>query len=362
MDTTQSRDRLTGCYVTIPTMFRDDADLSVDLDAIAPPRRLPDRRRLRHRQRGAPRGRRGRRLLDDDVRRAGRGLAGGRRRRRTVACRSPSAARPRARSSWSGSSRRPRRVGADYVQVSPPFYHAHTEGDFLDHVLAARRRGGHRVHRLQHVLDEPRACRARSIERLVDVPNVVSLKWSTPDTAMMTFEGVVSRFGSRFSIIDNQMRYVTSHILGARSIEIHQGNYWPEFAVGLWQMLEAGRYARGPARDGPGLHAVHGPVGRDRGLHGRRRLSRQAVHGARRPAVQPQPPADARRAGAVPRQDPPDAASTAACRTSSGPRSRRSPVVVRPGGDSGSRFEMSAQEADGPLEGKVGSFGPIGVA
>ena len=59
----------------------------------------------------------------------------------------------------------------------------------------------------------------------------------------MTFEGVVSRFSQRFAIIDNQMRYVTSHILGARSIEIHQGNYWPQFAVGLWQMLERGEYA-----------------------------------------------------------------------------------------------------------------------
>ena len=35
MDWTQARDRLTGCYVTIPTMFRDDDDLSVDVDAIA---------------------------------------------------------------------------------------------------------------------------------------------------------------------------------------------------------------------------------------------------------------------------------------------------------------------------------------
>ena len=25
---------MTGCYVTIPTLFRDDADLSVDLEAI----------------------------------------------------------------------------------------------------------------------------------------------------------------------------------------------------------------------------------------------------------------------------------------------------------------------------------------
>ena len=28
------RKRLQGCYVTLPTMFRDDAELSVDLDAM----------------------------------------------------------------------------------------------------------------------------------------------------------------------------------------------------------------------------------------------------------------------------------------------------------------------------------------
>ncbi len=59
----------------------------------------------------------------------------------------------------------------------------------------------------------------------------------------MAFEQVVSRFSDRFSIIDNQMRYVTSHILGARSIEIHVANYWPQWAVGLWQSLERGEYA-----------------------------------------------------------------------------------------------------------------------
>jgi hypothetical protein len=31
MDHALLRERLTGCYVTVPTMFRDDADLSVDL-------------------------------------------------------------------------------------------------------------------------------------------------------------------------------------------------------------------------------------------------------------------------------------------------------------------------------------------
>ena len=59
----------------------------------------------------------------------------------------------------------------------------------------------------------------------------------------MAFEQIVSRFADRFAIIDNQMRYVTSHILGARSIEIHVANYWPQWAVALWQMLERGEYA-----------------------------------------------------------------------------------------------------------------------
>src|SRR5881409_3702424 len=34
MDARRSRDRLVGCYVTIPTLFRDDPELSVDLEAI----------------------------------------------------------------------------------------------------------------------------------------------------------------------------------------------------------------------------------------------------------------------------------------------------------------------------------------
>jgi 4-hydroxy-tetrahydrodipicolinate synthase len=80
------------------------------------------------------------------------------------------------------------------------------------------------------------------VEKLATIPNVVGLKWATPDTGSMAFEQVVSRFADRFSIIDNQMRYVISHMLGARSIEIHVANYWPEWAVRMWDLLEAGEY------------------------------------------------------------------------------------------------------------------------
>ncbi len=81
------------------------------------------------------------------------------------------------------------------------------------------------------------------VKRLADIPSVISLKWAAPDTGMMEFEQIVSEHSGRFVIIDNQLRWVTSHILGARSIEAFETNYWPSWSIGIWDALEAGRYA-----------------------------------------------------------------------------------------------------------------------
>jgi dihydrodipicolinate synthase/N-acetylneuraminate lyase len=241
MDTAAARGRLEGCYVTIPTMFHDDASFSINFDAI--------RRHVNF-------------LIDGGLTTGNAVLlAGGAagdfstmtfEERVAVWQAVVAAADGRVPIAVGGQTtstlelvrlvRAAKSVGADFVQVSPPFYHSHSEGDFLDHILAGAAAAdiGFIVYNTYWT---SLGLSSTLVEKLVDVPNVVSLKWSTPDTAMMTFEGVVSRFGERFAIIDNQMRYVTSHILGARSIEIHQGNYWPQFAVKLWQMLERGEYA-----------------------------------------------------------------------------------------------------------------------
>jgi len=60
----------------------------------------------------------------------------------------------------------------------------------------------------------------------------------------MEFEQVLSTFAERFAFIDNQLRFVTSHILGARAIEVHVSNFWPRWALDLWSLLEAGEYER----------------------------------------------------------------------------------------------------------------------
>ena len=155
-----------------------------------------------------------------------------------------------------------------YVQVSPPFYFDTTEDDFYEHVVAGADAGEVGLI-LYNTFWTSLGMSARMVERVAEIPHVVGLKWATPDIGFMAFEQVVTRFASRFSIIDNQMRYVISHMLGARSIEIHQGNYWPQFAVAMWQLLERGDYVDGAARARARRDAVHDAVGRDGGLHRR---------------------------------------------------------------------------------------------
>ena len=82
------------------------------------------------------------------------------------------------------------------------------------------------------------------VERLVNLPNMVGLKWSSPGDNFFGFERVIDTFSEKLAVIDNQLRFVTSHMLGARSIELHICNHWPEWGVRLFGLLEAGDYGR----------------------------------------------------------------------------------------------------------------------
>ena len=239
--TTGSRQaNLQGCYVTIPTMFRDP-DLEVDLGAI--------RRHVRFLIEGG--------LTTGNAVLLAGGAAGDFStltfdERVAVAEAVVDEAAGRVPIAMGGQTtstqelvrlaRAAERVGAEYLQVSPPFYFGHTEGDFEEHIRAAADSADVGLI-VYNTFWTSLGLSGAMIERLAGIPNVVSLKWSTPDTGAMEFEQVVTRFSERFAIIDNQMRYVISHILGARAIEIHVGNYWPQWAVGLWHMLERGEYA-----------------------------------------------------------------------------------------------------------------------
>ncbi len=234
-----ARTRLSGCYVTVPTLFVDGS-LAVNLAGI--------RRHVRF-------------LLDGGLRTGNgvllaRGAAGGfstmsldERIEVTAAVIEEAGGRiPVVMGAQTTSTRElatlaraAHRIGAEYIQVSPPFYFQATEDDFHEFVTTAADAADIGII-VYNTYTSSSAVERGLVERLVDVPNVIGLKWATPTSDYMEFEQVIVQFAGRLSIIDNQVRFVTSHILGARSIEVHACNYWPQWGVALWDLLESGRY------------------------------------------------------------------------------------------------------------------------
>ena len=73
------------------------------------------------------------------------------------------------------------------------------------------------------------------IEKIIDLPNIVGLKWATPRTDAMEFEDVTSTYSSRFTIIDNNLFFPYSAMksLNAKAFEVHMCNFWPEWGAKL---------------------------------------------------------------------------------------------------------------------------------
>jgi dihydrodipicolinate synthase/N-acetylneuraminate lyase len=239
MDFERAKKRLEGCYITVPTMFRD-SDLAVDLAAT--------RRNVRF-------------LLDNDItEHYGTLLAGGAAgdfstmsfEERVSVCEAVVAEAngrvPVAMGAQTTSTLELRRLakaaaeaGAEFIQVSCPYYFTHTEEDFFEHVAAAAEAADIGII-IYNTFWTSAAVSFAMVDRLVKIPNVVGLKWACPRTDAMEFEDVVSHFASRLCIIDNHLMFAMSHMLGARAFEVHLANYWPEWGIRLIDDLAAGRY------------------------------------------------------------------------------------------------------------------------
>ncbi|MCI0627927.1 MAG: dihydrodipicolinate synthase family protein [Acidobacteria bacterium] len=234
-----TRARLTGCYVTVPTMFRDD-DLELDLASI--------RRHVRF-------------LIEGGIR-EGTGvlLAGGaagdfstmtydeRLQVAEAIIEEADGRVPITVGAQTTSTRElvklvcaAQKMGADFVQVSAPYYFAHSQEDIYEYVLAAAEATDIGII-LYNTFWTSSSVEQEMVERLAMQANIVGLKWSVADTGFGQFDQAVSCFSERFSIIDNQLRFITSHMLGARAIEVHVCNYWPEWGVRMLELLENRQY------------------------------------------------------------------------------------------------------------------------
>ncbi|MGH6932527.1 MAG: dihydrodipicolinate synthase family protein, partial [Dongiaceae bacterium] len=135
-----------------------------------------------------------------------------------------------------------RKAGAEFIQVSCPFYFAHTEEDFYEHVGAAAEAADIGII-IYNTFWNSTGVSFKLVERLAEIPQVVGLKWATPRSDSMEFEDVIIHFAKRFTFIDNNLKFPSSHVLGARAYEVHLCNYWPEWGIKLVDDLDARRYA-----------------------------------------------------------------------------------------------------------------------
>ncbi|MBQ17964.1 MAG: dihydrodipicolinate synthase family protein [Planctomycetaceae bacterium] len=241
MDQQQLRQRLQGCYVTIPTLFEDD-DLAVNLPGIG---RHVEFLLAGGLQEGTGIILSGGGAGDFSTMTIAERLEVARTVVEAAAGRIPVTvgAQTTSTAELVELARAAQAMGADYIQVSPPFYFSHTEDDFFEYIQAASQAAPEIGLIVYNTYWTSMGVSHGMVERLIELPNMAGLKWSSPGNDFFGFERVVEEFAGQVAIIDNQLKFVTSHMLGARSIELHICNHWPEWGVGLWGLLEAGSYS-----------------------------------------------------------------------------------------------------------------------
>ncbi len=130
-------------------------------------------------------------------------------------------------------------VGAALGQLSAPYYYGPPDEDIFRLFKAAAEESDLPI-MIYNNWWNTLSMNPDMVERLAGLRNVVALKWSAPSSAAYT-EGLY-RFADRLAIIDNMGQQVWSHMMGATGIITHLSNFWPEYPLSIWNLLEQQAY------------------------------------------------------------------------------------------------------------------------
>lgn len=130
------------------------------------------------------------------------------------------------------------RLGVLALQVSPPFYHGHTDDDVYEFIAGIA--GAADIGLAFYTTYWQYKLSLELIERIADIPAVVAIKLAA--ASGVEFERALRRLASKTAVIDNQLDFVKSHMLGGRGINVHPSNYWPQWGIKLWDLLESKKY------------------------------------------------------------------------------------------------------------------------
>jgi 4-hydroxy-tetrahydrodipicolinate synthase len=132
------------------------------------------------------------------------------------------------------------KFGCLAVQASAPFYEVPTEDDVVEWLATIADHSSVAVVFYATPWTGFHTSLAM-VERLVQTPNVVALKWYSPNQHV--FERAMRDYSGQIMFLDNSLQFVLAHMLGAGGVNMHVSNFWPQWGQRLWDMLEAGQYA-----------------------------------------------------------------------------------------------------------------------
>lgn len=130
-------------------------------------------------------------------------------------------------------------IGADAIQVCPPYYYTPSHEDIFHHfeVISDSVEIGIVVYNTWWTAPN---IGLEGLERLATLKNLIGVKWSAPEPAeyMMGYD----RFADRLAMIDNGVHHVYSHMQGGVAWISHVSNFWPQHDWSILELMEAGQY------------------------------------------------------------------------------------------------------------------------
>jgi len=133
-------------------------------------------------------------------------------------------------------------IGCEVVQISQAYYTGPSAGELYQWI----KKISERIEVGIMVYNTPWLSGGFSIDidllgKLIEIDNVVAIKWYSLDR--LTYMEGYQRFSDKLPFLANADPVpIVAHMLGAKMFMMPQGNYAPQHAVDIWNLMEAKRY------------------------------------------------------------------------------------------------------------------------
>ena len=145
-------------------------------------------------------------------------------------------------------------LGAYAIQVSPPYYHAPSDDDFLRLVRSIHDATAKIGLMIYNTWWQGYNIPPQVLDALVELERVVAVKWSHPAGPLDYAQGV-KRYCDRVAVVDNALMCVLTHLLGGHGFISHFATVWPEHELEIWELCRSGRYREAADRHARGNFA-----------------------------------------------------------------------------------------------------------